>query len=215
MTPIKRNLLYVRAFLLSKLRGEKMKWFKVSLSGFFLVGFIFWFSMGYVIKQGQKPVADGTANYAIILGAKVKNDGTPSKALKYRLDAAYEYAKKYPHVHFVLSGGQGTDEFEAEAVAMQRYLIQRGINKNRLLLETKSTSTYENIRFSTAMIPLGQSRITIISSDFHLARAQLIATHLGISNCDVVAAKTPKSVAFKLHVRERVGLIFQRLQLWR
>lgn len=176
---------------------------------------IFWFGMGYVIKEGQKPVADGTANYAIVLGAKVHADGTPSKALKYRLDAAYDYAKKYPHIQLIVSGGQGTDELEPEAVSMKRYLLNRGLDENRIIMEAKSTSTYENIKFSTVKIPLNEQKITIISNDFHLARAKMIAKNLGYENTDVIAAPTPKAVTLKLNARERAGLILQRIQLWR
>lgn len=182
------------------------------LIGLFLV---FWISTGYVLKQGQKPVADGTYHYAIVLGAKVNADGKPSKALKNRLEATYDYAIKYPHVQFILSGGQGADENESEAVAMQNYLVNRGMDSNRLILETESTSTYENIKYSSKKIPLKENGLTIISNDFHLARAKMIVKNLGFPNCDVVAADTPKSVKLKLVARERAGLILQRLQLWR
>lgn len=192
-----------------------MKWIKYIAIGVIALFLIFWFATGYSIKAGQKPVADGSANYAIVLGAKVKANGEPSKALKYRLDAAYDYAIKYSNVQLILSGGQGVDEKEPEAISMKNYLINRGIDSSRLILETESTSTYENTKYSALKIPLNQKKITIISNDFHLARAKMIAENLGFSNCDVVAATTPKSVEFKLISREKVGLVLQRIQLWR
>lgn len=192
-----------------------MKWIKALLVGLLSLFLVFWFSMGYVIKQGQKPIADGTANYAIVLGAKVNEGGKPSKALKNRLDSAYDYAMSYPHVQLILSGGQGTDEDMSEAVAMQNYLVQRGIDSTRLILETKSTSTYENIKYSSTKIPLNEKGFTIISNDFHLARAKMIAENLGYENVDVVGAPTPKAVTLKLEARERAGLILQKIQLWR
>lgn len=176
---------------------------------------VFWFGTGYVMKQGEKPTADGTANYAIVLGAKVNAGGVPSKALKYRLDAAYDYAMKYPHIQLILSGGQGEDEDMPEAVAMKNYLLKRGLAENRLIIEEESTSTYENIKFSSVKIPLNEKKITVISNDFHLARAKMIAKNLGFNEVDVVAAKTPKSVELKLRARERAGLVLQRIALWR
>lgn len=176
---------------------------------------IFWFGMSYVMKQGEKPTANGTANYAIVLGAKINAGGVPSKALKYRLDAAYEYAMKYPHIQLILSGGQGADEDMPEAVAMKNYLLKLGLAENRLIVENQSTSTYENIKFSSAKIPLNEKKITIISNDFHLARAKMIAANLGFNEVDVVAAKTPKSVELKLRARERAGLVLQKIALWR
>lgn len=192
-----------------------MKWFKRISVLFSLLCIAFWFGMGYVIKEGQKPKADGTAHYAIVLGAKVHASGLPSKSLKYRLDAAYDYAEKYPDVQLILSGGQGQDEPMTEAEAMRNYLVNKGFDENRLILENQSTSTYENIKFSMTKIPLTEKKITIISNDFHLARAKMIAENLGYENVDVVGAPTPKAVTLKLEARERAGLILQKIQLWR
>ena len=99
------------------------------------------------MADGQKPLANGTNEYAIILGAKV-NGEVPSLSLRYRLDAALRYADEYPHVKFILSGGQGPGEHITEAEAMKRFLLDHGIKEERLLLEQQSTSTYENILFS-------------------------------------------------------------------
>ncbi|GEK34206.1 YdcF family protein [Kurthia sibirica] len=174
----------------------------------------FWFGMGYLIDRGQKPVADGSAKYAIVLGAKIKANGVPSQALKNRLDAAYNYAKKYPQVQLILSGGQGADENESEAVAMRNYLLARGMDEQRLILEDQSTSTYENIKFSMAKMLEPQQKTTIISNDFHLARGKMIANYFGM-DADVVSAKTPTTIAFKAGVRERLGLIAQKITLWK
>lgn len=52
----------------------------------------------------------------------------------------------------VLSGGQGNGEDVSEAQAMYDYLVQKGVDKSRLLLEDKSTSTVENIEYSMRII---------------------------------------------------------------
>jgi uncharacterized SAM-binding protein YcdF (DUF218 family) len=105
-----------------------------------------WILTGKWMADGQKPIADGTNDYAIVLGAKV-NGETPSLSLRYRLEATLNYANQYPHVKLVLSGGQGTDEYISEAEAMRRYLVENGVSEERLLLESKSTSTYETFFF--------------------------------------------------------------------
>lgn len=157
------------------------------------------------MADGQKPIADGTNDYAIVLGAKV-NGETPSLSLRFRLEAALNYANQYPHVKFVLSGGQGNDEYISEAEAMRRYLVENGISEERLLLESKSTSTHENIFNSKEMLPDSVQSVTIITSDYHLARARRIASSLDLQT-DAVQAKTPKVVELKLRVRERAALL--------
>ena len=69
-----------------------------------------------------------------------------------------------------------------------------------------STSTYENLLYSTELLPGSEDEITIITSDYHLARAKNIAQRLGFQT-DVVVAKTPKVVELKLKTRERLALI--------
>ncbi|MFD1205845.1 MULTISPECIES: YdcF family protein [Sporosarcina] len=157
------------------------------------------------MESGKSPVADGTNEYAIVLGAKV-NGEKPSLTLQYRLEAALSYAEKHPDVIFVLSGGQGPDEGISEAEAMRRFLTGNGISEERLLLETNSTSTYENLTYSKELLPKGVKDITIISSDFHLARAKWLADSIGLS-ADVIPAKTPLSTKGKHEIRERLALM--------
>jgi len=94
----------------------------------------------------------------------------------------------------------------SEAEAMRRFLTKNGIDEDRLILEAKSTSTYENILFSKKLLPSEIHTITIITSDYHLARARKIAASLGLES-DAVSAETPTVVAAKLTVRERVALV--------
>lgn len=180
------------------------------LSGFLFIvlilcGIFFWLLTGKWISDGKKPEADGMNEYAIILGAKVNGD-TPSLSLRYRLDAALAYGNEHVHVKFILSGGQGPDEIRTEAEAMMLFLIENGIQEDRLILEKESTNTYENIRFSKKLLPSSVQSVTIITSDYHLARTRKIAHNLGLQT-DSVAAKTPKIVEMKLKTRERIALI--------
>jgi len=170
-----------------------------------LLGLGTWLWLGKWMADGQKPLADGSNEYAIILGAKV-NGETPSLTLRYRLDEALAYAETYPDVKFILSGGQGPDEDISEGEAMRRFLTANGVREERLLLETKSTSTYENILYSKKLLPEDVDEITIITSDFHLARARMIADSFDLKS-DALPAKTPQSVELKHHIRERLALI--------
>ncbi|MBO0587678.1 YdcF family protein [Sporosarcina sp. E16_8] len=170
------------------------------------VGSLFlWWLTGKWIDEGLEPVADGTNDYAIVLGARVKKDAL-SLSLQYRLDAALEYANEHPNVTIILSGGQGQDEPISEAEAMRRFLTENGVAEERLILESASTSTYENILFSKKILPSEIQSVTIITSDYHLARARKIAASLGLDS-DAVSAETPKVVATKLVFRERIALV--------
>lgn len=175
----------------------------ISFSG---IGFIlFWGITGKRLAAGLKPKANGTHDYAVILGAKV-NGEVPSLSLRYRLEAALTYALEYTHVQLVLSGGQGPGEDISEAEAMKRYLTRNGIAEDRLILEDGSTSTYENLAFSLEKIEAKIKGITLITSDYHLTRATWLASTFDLE-VDVVAAPTPKVVETKLRMRERLALL--------
>lgn len=90
-------------------------------------------------------------DYVIVLGARVYPDKM-SVSLKNRLDKAYEYHLENPETKFVLSGGQGDNEYLPEAVAMYNYLHLKGMPEDNMILEMFSTSTTENIAFSMIAI---------------------------------------------------------------
>ena len=162
--------------------------------------------LGSEIRSGLEPVADGSKEYMIILGAKVKPGGVLSLSLKNRMDTAIPYLEQHPQVKVIVSGGQGADEEQTEASAMYDYLVRSGINESRILIEDRSTSTFQNLAFSKKLLPTDVRELTIVSNDFHLRRATYLANTLGIE-VDVIAAPTPKSVKLKSEIRERLALL--------
>ena len=169
-----------------------------------LVLIFYW--LDYEMNAALKNEADGSNEYVVILGAKVKPGGIPSQSLKNRLDAAVDYLQKYPTVKAIVTGGQGADEDRTEASVMADYLIEHGIAEERVLLEDQSTTTYENLLFAKKLLPENTASITIISNDFHLKRATILARKLGLK-ADVVAAPTPKVINTKSRIRERLAII--------
>lgn len=183
-----------------------MKKIKILLTSLILAAIALFVWLGYEIKSGQQQVANGSHQYAIVLGAKVKPGGVPSLSLKNRLDVAASYLTEHPNVTVIVSGGQGKDEDRTEASVMRDYLLERGIAQARIITEEQSTSTYENLLFSKKLLPPDTAAITIISNDFHLRRASFLAAELGLQS-DVLAAKTPVSVELQSNLRERAALL--------
>ena len=80
-----------------------------------------------ILIFGRIPAtAEPSLDYVIVLGAKVKPDGSISKTLKLRLDKALEYAEENPETMLVLSGAKGDAEPCSEAEAMEAYLLGQG-----------------------------------------------------------------------------------------
>ena len=91
-------------------------------------------------------------DYIIIHGAGL--DGPrPTPLLAGRIDKALElWNKQHQHGKFVVSGGQGADEIVSEAQAMRDYLLEKGVPAAAILMEDKSTTTWENLKNSLAII---------------------------------------------------------------
>jgi len=128
---------------------------------------------------------------AIVLGAAIRGEQV-SLLLSNRLDKALEYSEKNPNAIIIVSGGQGPGEDISEALAMERFLIAKGLPKERIIKEEASISSYENILYSGIFMDNlfdGPCESVIITSDFHIFRAVKIAKQLGL-NTTHIHAKT-------------------------
>ena len=119
----------------------------VLLAGALLYGAV----LVFVAVSGYTNSATGQEQAIVVLGAGLRGD-RPSLLLRYRLDKAYEYACAHPDMLVVTSGGQGRDEWVPEGQAMRDYLIDKGLDPDRVLAETRSTSTEENFAFSRQIL---------------------------------------------------------------
>ncbi|MED3982507.1 YdcF family protein [Peribacillus simplex] len=144
------------------------------------------------------------ADYLIILGARVKGS-VPSLSLQYRIDKAAEYLTANKHTLVIVSGGKGPGEDISEAKAMQQGLIAQGIEEARIMMEDKSTTTYENIVFSKELIPDTAVSGLVVSNDFHIYRAVEIAKKEGL-DLKGIPAKTPKVSLLKSYTREYLAI---------
>ena len=144
----------------------------------------------------------------IVLGCQVKGE-SPSLMLSERLDAAYGYLSENPGSLCIVSGGQGADEEISEALCMYNYLTQRGIDKERILLEDKSASTYENLKFSKAVMEENglYGKVGIVTNEFHEKRANMIAETFGIESFGV-PAPTLWILKPTYYLREAYALIY-------
>lgn len=130
------------------------------------------------------------ADYAVVLGAAVNENGGPSRIMRQRLRAAMEFMEENPEAYVILSGGQGTDEPTTEADCMYRTILDMGADESRLILEGESFNTRENLLNSMAIIEARggtEKPIALITSEFHQRRAGYIASSLNIRTCAVSA----------------------------
>lgn len=145
---------------------------------------------GWRISQRATTCAE--SDYLIVLGCRV--EGTePSVMLKDRINAAYEYLQENDAI-CIVSGGMGDDENITEAQCMFNALTAMGIDPDRIWMEDQATSTLENLQYSVALIQEKTGSqpelVDVLSSDFHLYRAQMFAREMDLDIIPVYADST-------------------------
>ncbi len=117
----------------------------------------------------------------IVHGCALIRGDVVSRILANRLDLALKlYHKSGEKALLVVSGGRGHDETVSEAAAMRAYLLEKGVPKERILMEDQSHSTDENLRFSDQLLLErgGGGRIALVTSGYHVFRCLWIANKL-------------------------------------
>jgi len=183
-------------------RIERFCW---GLMGLWVLSFALF--LGLILAKDS--IMKQNSNCLLILGAGLQGE-TPSWLLEERLKIGAIYLTKYPKLKVILSGGRGQGERITEAEAMQRYLVAVGIDPARIIKEERSTSTRENLLFAAqvyqAKFGVKLKKVTILTSDFHLWRAKLIARQQKLSANGIVAP-TPWYLYPNVLVREYFAII--------
>jgi uncharacterized SAM-binding protein YcdF (DUF218 family) len=197
---------FIYGMKLDKLK--KAKWMHIAVAAICLICIVF---SAFLSSYGRNDTVQYNEDAVIILGAGIRGE-EPGRALTFRLNRALEYHMINPDAIFVVSGGQGPQEAISEALAMERYLIGKGIPAEQIIREELSTSTYENFLFSRVILeekfPEGFSA-AFATNYFHVYRAERIAEYAGLSASHMGAGISWYSVPVN-YLREMMAV----LQLW-
>lgn len=154
-------------------------------------------------------------DFIIILGSKINKDGSLTPLLQGRVDKAIEFGNKQyeatkKKIVYVPSGGQGSDEMMTEAEAIRNYLISNGIEENQIIIENKSTSTIENMKFSKNEIEKvkKEAKVSFSTTNYHVFRSGVIANKQGL-DCQGMGSKTKWYFYTNALIREFIANLVQ------
>ena len=165
---------------------------------------------GWILSETRTDTETETS-CVIVLGAGV-NGTEPSLALRLRLEAALRYLADKPGLPVIVTGSQGAGEEISEAECMARYLKARGIAADRIHLEEQADDTAENLAYSKAIMEElgldGTKPAALVTNDFHICRAKLLAERQGLSAVGVGCRFPAPYAALQVNycVREAFGL---------
>ena len=117
------------------------------------------------------------ADCILVLGAKVRKDGSPSYMLKDRLDLAIALYKEKAAPKLLLSGDHGQVHYD-EVNAMKNYAIEQGVPQEDLFLDHAGFSTYDSVYRAKEIFQV--QRMIVVTQGYHQYRALYGCEKMGI-----------------------------------
>ena len=151
-------------------------------------------------------------DYVVVLGAGlIGKKVTP--LLASRINRGIQIYHRNPGSKLIMSGGQGSDEEIPESHAMAKYAEEQGVPQSDIIIEDKSKTTNENLRFSHNLMK-PDSTFCLVTSSYHVYRALVLAKRQGLQ-CVGYGAKTKWYFTLNAFIREFIAyiVITKRLQL--
>ena len=117
----------------------------------------------------------------VALGFQLKPDGTMRDELIERLTFVLRSAEKYPNAYIVCTGGGTASQNPSatEAGEMAKWLISKGVDPKRVIVEDNSLTTAQNAIFTYDILTTQYPKVkelAIVSSDYHIATGLLLFT---------------------------------------
>lgn len=170
--------------------------------------------VGYVgvtfVEVWQASRDDGArqAEAIVVLGA-AQYDGTPSPALRARLEHALELYEQGLAPMIVVTGGRQEGDRFTEATSGYNYLRDRGVPDDAILKEVKGASTYESMAAASRLLGAdGITDVVLVSSPAHAKRLAGIAGDVGLK---AVISPTDTQPGIREYSRETVGVALGRV----
>jgi SanA protein len=160
----------------------------------------------HIVKSAQDAPK---AKVAIILGALVYTDGTPSPMLGDRLATGVALYKAGKVQKLLLSGDHGQTTYD-EVNAMRKYCLAQGVLDQDIFMDHAGFDTYETMYRARDVFKV--TDCLVVTQGFHLPRAVYIARTLGLDATGVVADLQPYANEWRFSLREwpaRVKAYFQ------
>lgn len=104
----------------------------------------------------------------------------PNPCVVGRVDHAVKLYKVGYAPKIFMSGGTDKETQANEAETMKKWAVESGVPEKDILIENKSTSTYENLLLSRNVLNKEKLKsVIVVTEPYHIARAGLVASKLG------------------------------------
>lgn len=157
----------------------------------------------------ESKLAKTKYDYGLIPGAAVYSRGQPSPIFEARIRKALELYREGIIKNFLLTGGNAPGEI-SESESAFNYLANLGVPKKDIVIENRSSTTSEQIKYlrNEILSLKNNNTVLIISDGFHLSRIIQIAKFFKIKT---IGVSSDYSMSFSKTIfyraRESVALL--------
>lgn len=144
-------------------------------------------------RRFTNPAKIPARDVAVVFGAGVWADGTPSPMLADRVSAAVELYKLGKVRKLLMTGDNSRINYN-EVVAMKNYAVEKGVPEKDITLDYAGFSTYESCYRAKEIF--GVQQAVLVTQNFHLHRAAYICNQLGV---DSIGLGTPDWETYRSH----------------
>lgn len=138
------------------------------------------------------------AQVALILGARVFDDGRLSNMMQDRADSALELYESGKVNRLIMSGDHGTKTYD-EVNTVKDYLLEKGVREEDLFLDHAGFDTYDSLYRARDIF--GVKSLIVVTQKYHLPRTVYIGRSLGMEVYGYVADR-----------REYLGMFWNELR---
>jgi SanA protein len=155
------------------------------------------YSIGRIYTVNQSPAAP----VAIVFGAGLQRDGSPTPVLRDRVSAAAELYKAGKVKKILMSGDNRYIDYN-EPGSMRAYAISLGIPPEDIVLDYAGRRTYDTCYRAKEIFQLND--VLLVTQNFHLSRALFTCNLLGLRAVGVSAdlREYRRSSQVSWHLRE-------------
>lgn len=156
----------------------RSRFWRTLFPALFALGLVFGLVVAAEVYRYSQQTDERPADAAVVLGAAVWRD-QPSPVLRERINHAIDLYRSGRVQVIIFTGGIGERDMLAESEVARQYAIARGVPAEAILIETRSTSTYENLAFARQVAAEhGLNSFLIVSTPYHMKRAMALARDL-------------------------------------
>lgn len=204
-----------KSFIRALKRGQK-----IALACLMGAGLIIASINLYLIRHPALGASSDT-KYVIILGGGIDKNGQLPQTVRNRIELAADYLLENKNAIAVATGGT-LYHLPPEAPAMKNYLISLGIEADRILIDDKALDTIQNFQNSCQVLAdhenlpksaILESKILVVTSFFHLARAQRLARRMGFKHITGLGSPTATIKLLDSYSREICSYIKLNLRI--